>query len=619
MTLTQVVPGTCQAVSPTGQIYDPGTPGEHGAPDILAGYLSRRALDARTFMVVANNPVAARAGCDILQAGGSAVDAAVAVQMVLNLTEPQSSGIGGGGFLVYYDAQTHAVRTYDGRETAPAAATGNYLRWISDSQQTPPVPDNGSGRSIGTPGILALLETAHKDAGVLPWADLFAPAIRLATSGIRISPRLAASILNAVTGLGRDDNARSIYLDAGKPRAQGTTLTNPALARTFQAIADGGAAAFYTGPIAQDIVDEVASTAGGTITPGQLTLADLAGYRAQVRDPVCTTYRDHEVCGMGPPSSGGIAVAQILGILEHTPIAAERVPMVDVNGGRPTVAAVHLVAEAERLAYADRDRYVADADVVPLPGGSPAALVDPAYLLTRAGLIDVDHSMGTAAPGNFGSALGTPPPVPEHGTSQITIVDGQGNAVAMTTSVNFEFGSLHVTRSGFVLNNQLDDFSVAPSDGAGAPIANAVAGGKRPRSSMAPTLVFQRSTGQRQLELATGSPGGAAIIQYVAKALIGVLDWGLDAQQACALVNFGAENTPVTNIGGESPELDVRNGGANDPLITGLEALGHRINLLGQFSGLGTIVVRGGASGTYYEGGADPRREGIVLGDTFKP
>lgn len=614
----EVVPGTCLQVTSGGQVYDPGTPGEHGAPEIPTGFVSRSAFATRSFMIVANHPVAARAGCDILNRGGSAVDAAVAVQMVLDLVEPQSSGIGGGGFLLYYDAAARTVTAYDGRETAPAAATENYLRWISDTEATPPLPDaRASGRSIGTPGVVQLLETAHGDAGKLPWKDLFAPAIQLAGDGFRISPRLAQAIELSAPALARDPETRGYFLDdSGRARPAGTQLANPALAQTLQAIADGGAAAFYTGALAQDIVDEVADTTGG-ITPGAMTLEDLAGYRAMKRAPICTGYRDYQVCGMGPPSSGGIAIAQILGILEHFDLAADRPTAMDRDGGKPTVAGVHLISEAERLAYADRDQYIADTDFVPLPGGSTAALLDPAYLQQRASLINPTRTLGTASPGTFPGSFGTAAPAPEHGTTQLTIVDGAGNVVTMTSTIESDFGSFHMTRGGFLLNNQLTDFSTEPADGQGHPIANRVAGGKRPRSSMSPTLVFRQAGGQRDdFVLATGSPGGATILQYVAKTLIGVLDWGMDAQQATSMVDFGAANAPVTNVGGEHPNVD----GVHDPLVTGLAALGHLVNTGTQTSGLGTIVVRSSARGERsYEGGADPRREGIVLGDSFRP
>ena len=614
----------CLQYSTTGAVYDPGTPGANGAPEIATGFASKKVAYSRSFMVVAANPLATKAGCDVLNKGGSAVDAAIATQMVLNLVEPQSSGIGGGAFMLHYDRSSGAVTAYDGRETAPAAATENYLRWISATQQTTPLPNaRASGRSIGTPGVLHMLDAAHKDAGRLAWKELFDPAIKIANDGFRISPRMAASVAGSASSLARDAESRSYFLNAdGTAKAAGTLLQSPALGATFQAIANGGVAAFYSGAIAQDIVDEIADTTGN-ITPGLTTLADLAAYRSTKREAVCTTYRNLWVCGMPPPSSGGLAVAQALGILENFDLSLHKPTALDDNGGKPTVFGVHLVAEAQRLAYADRDKYVADTDFVPLPGGSTAAMLDKAYLRSRANLIDLSRSMGTAQPGNFGpTALGVHGPSPENGTTQITVVDGHGNVVSMTTTVESGFGAFHMTRGGFLLNNQLTDFSAAPTDATGAPIANRVAAGKRPRSSMAPTLVFrQGANGERgEFRLATGSPGGATIIQYVTKTLVGFADWGLDAQQATSMVAFGAANSATTNVGGEHPNVDISNGGANDALVTGLRALGHTVNTAAQSSGIGTIVRRSNPQGYYYlEGGADPRREGVVLGDLYPP
>ena len=560
----------------------------------------------------------------MLKKGGSAVDAAIATQMVLNLVEPQSSGIGGGAFMLRYDHATGAVTAYDGRETAPAAATENYLRWINATQQTTPLPNaRSSGRSIGTPGVLHMLDAAHKDAGRLTWKELFDPAIQIANEGFRISPRMAASIAGSATSLARDPESRNYFLNAdGTAKAAGTLLKSPALATSFQTIANGGIAAFYGGSIAQDIVDEIADTTGN-ITPGLTTLADLAAYRSVKREAVCTTYRNLWVCGMPPPSSGGLAVAQALGILENFDLSLHKPTALDDNGGKPTAFGVHLVAEAERLAYADRDKYVADTDFVPLPGGSTAAMLDKTYLRGRASLIDLTRSMGTAQPGSFGpTALGVHGPSPENGTTQVTVVDRQGNVVSMTTTVESGFGSFHMTRGGFLLNNQLTDFSAVPTDASGAPIANRVAAGKRPRSSMAPTLVFrQTATGARgEFRLATGSPGGATIIQYVTKTLVGFADWGLDAQQATSMVAFGAANSATTNVGGEHPNVDTTNNAANDTLVAGLRALGHTVNTGAQSSGIGTIVRRSNPQGYYFlEGGADPRREGVVLGDLYPP
>ena len=614
---------SCLQYSTAGAVYDPGTPGANGAPEIPTGFASKKTAFSRSFMVVAANPLATKAGCEVLKKGGTAIDAAIATQMVLNIVEPQSSGIGGGAFMLAYDRRSGSVTAYDGRETAPAAATENYLRWISNSQQTTPLPNaRSSGRSIGTPGVLHMLDTAHRDGGRLTWKELFDPAIKIATDGFRISPRMSASIAGSATNLVRDPQARAYFLNPdNSAKAAGTPLTSPALAATFQAIANGGIAAFYGGAIAQDIVDEIADTTGG-ITPGVTTLADLAAYRSIKRVAVCGSYRTVWVCGMPPPSSGGLAVAQALGILESFDLSLHKPTALDINGGKPTAFGVHLVAEAERLAYADRDKYVADTDFVPLPGGSTAAMLDRTYLRGRASLIDLTRSMGTAQPGNLGPvSFGQHAPSAENGTTQITVVDGYGNVVSMTTTVESGFGAFHMTRGGFLLNNQLTDFSFAPTDGTGALIANRVAAGKRPRSSMAPTLMFRsNSDGTRgEFRMATGSPGGATIIQYVTKTIIGFVDWGLDAQQATSMVAFGAANSVNTNVGGEHPNVDITNGGNNDALITGLRALGHTVNTAAQSSGIGTIVRRSNPQGYYYlEGGADPRREGVVLGNLYR-
>ncbi len=615
-----VAENACLQMAPSGAIYDPGTPGANGAPEIATGFASKPAVYARSYMVVAANPLAAKAGCDTLKAGGSAVDAAIATQMVLNLVEPQSSGIGGGAFMVFYDADKKTVTAYDGRETAPAAATENYLRWVSDDDRTTPKPSaRSSGRSIGTPGVLHMLDTAYRDAGKLPWKDLFNPAIKIAQDGFKISPRMGASIEGSASSLARDPEARAYFLNAdGSPKATGTLLQSPALAATFTAIANGGIAAFYGGAIAQDIVDEVADTNGG-ITAGKTTLADLAAYRSVKREPICSTYRKWSVCGMPPPSSGGIAVAQALGIIENFDMATYKPTALDINGGKPTVLGVHLVSEAERLAYADRDKYVADVDFVPLPGGSPARMLDKSYLRNRAGFISLTRSLGTAQPGNLGPVpLGTSAVIPENGTTQITITDDRGNVVSMTTTVESAFGSYHMTRGGFLLNNQLTDFSSQPVDAQGIPIANRVAALKRPRSSMAPTLVFDTAAdGTRgAFHMATGSPGGSTIIQYVLKTVVGALDWGLDAQQATAMIDFGAANSPTTNVGGEHPNVNLANNGNSDPLVAGLRALGHTVSTSAQSSGIATIIRKPNVFGTYMlEGGADPRREGAVLGD----
>jgi gamma-glutamyltranspeptidase / glutathione hydrolase len=614
----------CLQYSTSGALYNPGTPGANGAPEIPTGFASKKTAYSRSFMVVAANPLATKAGCDVLKKGGTAIDAAIATQMVLNIVEPQSSGIGGGAFMLSYNRSTGNVVAYDGRETAPAAATENYLRWVSATQQTTPLPNaRVSGRSIGTPGVLHMLDSAYKDGGKLPWKDLFDPAIQIATDGFNISPRMQASIAASATFLARDPDAKAYFLNAdGTAKAAGTALKSPALASTFQAIATGGIAAFYGGAIAQDMVTKIADTTGG-ITPGLTTLADLAAYRSAKRQAVCSSYRSVWVCGMPPPSSGGLAVAQALGILENYDLSLQKPTAMDDNGGKPTALGVHLVAEAQRLAYADRDKYVADTDFVPLPGGSTAAMLDKAYLRGRASLINLTRSMGTAQPGALGPvALGQHGPSTDNGTTHVSVVDGQGNVVSLTTTVESAFGSFHMAKGGFLLNNQLTDFSAAPTDAAGLLIANRVAAGKRPRSSMAPTLMFRTAAdGTRgEFRMATGSPGGATIIQYVTKTVVGFVDWGMDAQQATSMVAFGASNSVNTNVGGEHPNVNLANGGNDDALIAGLRALGHTVNTAAQSSGIGTIVRRSNPQGDFYlEGGADPRREGVVLGDLFKP
>lgn len=611
----------CQALTEDGGgvTVGSGAADDPARPRPAAFYQpGRTAVTAKTYLVVTEHPLASRAGCEILAAGGTAMDAAVAVQMVLGLVEPQSSGIGGGAFLLYYDATAKAVTSYDGRETAPAAASEDYLRFIDADHPVPPRPSaRASGRAIGTPGVLRMLELAHHDHGRAAWRDLFAPAIRLATDGFPISGRLALAI-EQTPDLLADAEATQTYFNADhSPKRLGSTLKVPAYAGALTALAAGGADAFYTGELAQSIVDQIATTqgaTGGEITPGLTTAADLAGYQAKRRDAICTTYRAYSVCGMPPPSSGGIAVAQTLGMLERFDLAADRPTAIDGEGGVPSVTAAHRISEAERLAYADRDAYVADADFVPLPGPAPDAMWSKPYLAARAMQIG-EVSIGVAPAGDFGAAAPGIDRTPEHGTSQVTIVDADGNALAMTTTVESTFGAFHMTH-GVILNNQLTDFSAVPGDG-NAPIANRVAGGKRPRSSMAPTLVFRTASDGTlgELVMATGSPGGATIIQYVVKTLVGVLDWGLDAQQAAAMVDFGAANDPVTNIGGEHPGIRAD----DDPLVAGLRARGHTVDTAPQTSGVATVIRVPTAGGSVLVGGADPRREGIALGDAFAP
>ncbi|WP_317201444.1 gamma-glutamyltransferase [Janthinobacterium sp.] len=562
------------------------------APEIASGYAAKAGWSAKKFMVAAANPLAADAGYRMLKQGGAAIDAAIATQLVLALVEPQSSGLGGGAFLMYFDGRR--VQSYDGRETAPAAATEALFQ---NADGTPVSRETGvvGGRSVGAPGVLRMLEMAHREHGRLAWASLFGPALKLAEGGFPVSVRLN-TLLRAERYLRRDPLAAAYFYDPqGQAWPVGHVLKNPALARTLRAVARGGADAFYTGRIAADIAAKVA---GHADNPGTLTAQDLAGYRPKRRDPVCSDYRRWTVCGMPPPSSGGIAVGQMLGILEVTDIA-DHAPLDGVVGAE----AIHLFSEAGRLAFADRNRYVADTDFVPLPGGGVAAMLDKGYLARRAALIGA-RSMGRASAGTppgMAVAWGADAAIERPSTSHLAVVDRYGAGLSMTTSVEDAFGSRQMV-DGFLLNNQLTDFSFASRDADG-PIANRVQPGKRPRSAMAPTLVFDK--GSRKLLLATGAPGGSAIINYVAKTLVGTLDWGLNVQQAINLPNFGSRNGPT--------ELEA--GRATPELIEALEARGHEVRVFDQTSGVQGImrVTAHGRDGWF--GGADPRREGSVRGD----
>lgn len=585
VTAVPAAPSAPVTASPEGQ-----APLPH-APEGASGYQEKAAVTAEKYMVVAAHPLAAEAGERVLRAGGAAVDAAIAVQMVLTLVEPQSSGIGGGGFMLHYDGKE--VRAYDGRETAPAAA--DHSLFLDDMGKPLPFFDAVvGGKSVGVPGVLRMLELSHRRYGRLPWPDLFEPAIRLAEEGFPVSPRLA-TLLQSEQHLKKDPEAAAYFYDAqGNPWPVGHKLTNPALAQVLREIATHGAQAFYEGPVARDIAYKVRRHPQ---VPGLLSETDMLDYRAVVREPVCSDYKQWTVCGMPPPSSGGIAVAQILGILSNTPIH-----QYGPQQGNLRSEAVHLFSEAGRLAYADRNRYVADTDFVPLPGNSIAPLIDKNYLAWRASLIG-QHSMGKATAGHplgIEMAAGDDRSPERPSTTHFSIVDSYGNALAMTSSIEDAFGSRQMVH-GFLLNNQLTDFSFEARDERGW-IANRVQGGKRPRSSMAPTLVFDRQSGE--LMMAIGSPGGSAIINYVAKALIAHLDWGLDIQQAINLPNFGSRNGPT------ELEQDL----TKAYLVSELQSRGHTVRLLPQTSGLhGFVRARPGAEFNWV-GGADPRREGVALG-----
>ena len=595
----------CEILSTSGGtvVVGSGLPGDPAAPEPASGYrVGKKVVYSSKYMVATANPLASKAGCEVLKSGGSAVDAAVAVQAVLGLVEPQSSGIGGGAFMLHFDAKTKAVTAYDGRETAPAAATENYLRYIDDtSNLTLPVPSaRASGRSIGVPGAVKMLGLAHSEHGKKPWKDLFQPGIDLATNGFPISGRMADAIAGAATNFLRDAEATAAYLNAdGTPKALGTTFKLPAYAATLSTLASGGADALYNGALAQAIVDKAGQTVGANgapITPSKLTLSDLSSYQAKKREAICTTYRSaYMVCGMPPPSSGGLAVAQILGIVENFDLAQYKPTDIDLEGGKPTVMGVHLMAEAGRLAYADRNKYVADTDFVALPGGSPAAMVDKAYLKSRSQLISMTRSMGTAQPGTFGTAApsGTSS-APEAGTTHMTIVDKDGNVVSMTTTVEAGFGSYHMT-NGFILNNQLTDFDAAPTDATGALIANRVQPGKRPRSSMAPTLVYGPDG---KVKLAVGAAGGVTIPAQVLKAIIAVLDWNLPVDQALGL--------PVIFAPGGNTVF-VEGGTEHEKLVPVLNGLGHQnVRLRERSFKANAVEVRNGK----LVGAADPRSEG---------
>ncbi|APC17514.1 gamma-glutamyltransferase [Pseudomonas frederiksbergensis] len=573
------------------------------APEIASGYRTDlHTQSAFKHMAAAANPMAAAAGREMLRQGGSAIDAAIAMQAVLTLVEPQSSGIGGGALIVLWDGK--AVRTYDGRETAPAGAT-EKLFLQADGKPMPFTEAQIGGRSVATPGVLRALELAHQKHGRLPWATLFEPAIALAEQGFAISPRLHTMIATDPF-LPRSPDMAAYFLNAdGSPKAVGTLLKNPALAKVLKRIAAEGPSALYQGPIAQEIVAKVQ----GHANPGSLSLNDLNGYSAKERAPLCTDYKRWQVCGTPPPSSGGIAVAQILGTLQALETRDSRYALASLKplktdkpaGIEPAPEAVHLIAEAERLAYADRAQYVADSDFVPVP---VAGLVSTGYLANRATLIS-ERSMGSAKPG-------TPPGIqvayaPDRSplrisTSQVVAVDDQGGAVSMTTTVEAAFGS-HLMVQGFMLNNQMTDFSFIPEEN-GQPVANRVEPGKRPRSSMAPTLIFDRQSGE--LVATIGSVGGSQIIEYVAKSVVGMLDWNLDPQAAISLPNFGSRNGPT----------ELEQGQFSPALIQALKDKGHTVNQIDMTSGTQAIVrVRDAQGKASWAGGADPRREGEALGD----
>ena len=565
-------------------------PASEGHPEPATRWApwSRPPASAKSHMVAAANSHAVEAGLAILRARGTAADAAIAVQLVLNLVEPQSSGLGGGAFALHWASSTKTLKSYDGRETAPAAAKAD--RFLADGRPMDFGRAVFGGLSVGVPGTLKLLETLHKAHGKLPWAQLFKPAIDLAEKGFAISPRLSA--LLRIYGAGAfGPAARRIYFDAaGSPFPVGYVLRNPEFAAALRSIAERGATEFYEGRIAQSIVDAVREAPNHR---GDITREDLAGYRVKEREPLCFSYRRRRVCSMAPPSSGGIAVAQVLKLVEPF----------DLGKGRALAGnsrALHLLAEAQRLAFADRDRYIGDPDFVSIPSG----LLEDQYIASRRSLINLETAMekrpAPGVPQQLGSIVpGVDSTLELEGTSHLSIVDDGGNIVAMTTTIEGAFGS-RLWASGFLLNNEMTDFAFRPVDASGRPVANAVGPGKRPRSSMAPVIVFDERGRPWAI---VGSPGGSRIIMYVVKSLVALIDWELDAQEAAAMMNFGNR--------GDAFEIEIDHPSALWHALQ-LRRYGHRISAGQLSSGAHIVVIREDGR---IEGGADPRREGVARGE----
>ncbi|WP_235039465.1 gamma-glutamyltransferase [Vreelandella profundi] len=566
------------------------------SPEVESGYEEKPGWSTDSFAVAAANPLATDAGYQVLKAGGNAIDAAIAVQMVLNLVEPQSSGIGGGAFLMYYDGAD--IRAYDGRETAPQGVTGELF--MEDGEPLAFMDAVASGLSVGVPGTLRMLEKAHAEHGELAWAELFKPAITLAEEGFAVSNRLHTTLASDEY-LRQDALARQFYYDAeGEPIAVGETLKNPALAEILRRVAAEGSDALNEGAVAEDIV---ALVQNHPERPGSLTLDDMSGYEAVDREPLCTPWQQWEVCGFPPPSSGHLTVMQILGMLDQQPLLEA-----PLDNGAASSGWLHQFLEASRLAFADRGRYIADPDFVDAPGGAWSSMLAPEYLQQRSALIG-EKSMGDSAepgnPGELAITWASQPDQPEYGTSHISIIDEDGNAVAMTTTIEQAFGSRILSdggtglAGGFFLNNELTDFSFEPEVD-GEPVANRVEPGKRPRSSMSPTLVFDQESGE--LVASLGSPGGAAIIHYTARTLVALRDWGLNAQEALNLPH-------AITLGGD---VFVEEGRFSEATIDALRERGHTVSERELTSGLQAIMRR--KDGTLF-GGADPRREGVVMGD----
>lgn len=578
-----VIAGLCTLFVSLPVMSQAAKPREAGEPEAATGYQEKKAYKTKDYMVVAANPYASWAGKNVIEKGGSAIDAAIAIQAMLTLVEPQSSGIGGGAFILYWDNERKVLETYDGREMAPAKVNaywfmeyGKPMKWIDAVV---------GGKSVGVPGALKALEQAHEEHGTLPWNSLFVDAIDKAENGFEVSPRMAKLVAAADKyhkGLRQFSGSATYFFPAGIPVKAGTIKKNKPLAKTLTQIAAQGSDYLYKGELAQKIAETVQNA---PINPGALTADDLANYHVIKRQPVCGRYHDKSICGMAPPSSGGINVFQLLKLLEDQPLSKMKPDSVEF---------INVYTQASALTYADREKYIGDSDFTNLPF---AALINEGYLARRAESIDVNKPWKRARAGEpYASAkITVGDSLEQPNTSHISIVDKQGNAVSMTTSIEFMFGS-GLMVDGFLLNNQLTDFSFNPSEG-GHPVPNRVEPHKRPRSAMSPTMVFDKNG---DLEVVVGSPGGSRIISYVAQTLIGVLDMGLNIQEAINLPKITNRNDYTA----------LEKGTPLESLQEPLEALGHKVQVIDLNSGLhGIQVTKDG-----YIGGADPRREGVAVG-----
>ena len=563
------------------QVALPSVSVDNHAPEQGTGLTEQKLIRAKHYMAASANPLATEAGYEILKRGGSAIDAMIAMQTTLGLVEPQSSGLGGGAFLVYWDNKAKKLTTFDARETAPKAATPELFL---DENGKPMGFMNAvvGGRSVGVPGIPKLLEDVHKRYGKLPWASLFEKPITLAEQGFAVSPRMAKSIEQNLEPLQRYPQTAAYFLPDGKPLAAGTVLKNPEFARSVRLLAEKGSAPFYQGMQAQNIVRAVT---GAVDNPGKISMADLKNYQVIERQPVCAPYREYEVCGMGAPSSGAIALGQILGVLQNQDMKAL---------GLENIHSWRWIGDASRIAFADRDYYVGDPAFVNVP---TRAMISQAYLKPRAEEIrKADKALETIQAGKFGKAYAQGMAVELPSTSHLVVVDKDGNVVSMTTSIENAFGS-GLMANGYLLNNELTDFAFNPVGADGKTVANSVAGGKRPRSSMAPTIVMKDG----KPYMAVGSPGGSRIIGFVAKTLVAHIDWGMDIQTAISLPN-------MLNRGSQY-EIEDKTAAADK--AAALEKLGYKVQIRDLNSGVQGIVI--GKDGLL--GGADPRREGKVMGD----